>query len=208
MFRDRREAAERLAEALADLQGQRPLVLGIPRGGVPLARVLADRLGGEVDVVLVHKIGSPGNPEFAVGSVSEDGDVRIRPEARRLYAPETLQTEVHRQGARLRAQRERFTPGRPPIDPRGRVVVVVDDGTATGETMLAALRVVRRREPAELVAALPVASREAVARLRREADRVVALEVPAHFWAVGAHYRDFHQVDDEEVLAALAEGTE
>ncbi len=140
MFRDRQEAGERLAERLAAYAGRRPLCLGIPRGGVVLAAAIADALGGEVDVVLVHKLGAPGQPEFAVGAVDEEGRVTISDSARRLGINEPyLRHEAAVQWDRLKQRRALYTPVRPPVPVEGREVIVADDGLATGATMLAAL---------------------------------------------------------------------
>lgn len=203
MFADRLDAAKRLADALAGQVGPQPLVLAIPRGAVPMGAVVAHALGGDLDVVLVHKIGAPGNPEFAIGAVSEDGDVQLDPTARQRYAG-YLDDEITRQQSLLRARRERYTPLRPPVDPAGREVVVIDDGSATGATMKAALASVRRRRPQRLVAALAVAPPDVVAELRGRADAVVCLETPRAFLAVGCFFSDFRQVSDQEVEALLA----
>ncbi|MDI5987582.1 phosphoribosyltransferase family protein [Halomonas sp. M4R5S39] len=202
MFRNRREAAERLAERLSHLAGQNPLVLAIPRGGAPMGRVIADALDGELDVVLVRKVGAPGNPEFAIGAVSEDGSVYLEEEAR--YCPdEVLAEEIERQRELIAERRRRYTPVRAPIDPRGRTVVVIDDGSATGATMAAALTTLRQRAPARLIAAIGVAPPDTVERLAALADEVVCLEAPPHFRAVGQFFVDFGQVEDDEVIALL-----
>lgn len=202
MFRNRREAAERLAERLSHLAGQNPLVLAIPRGGAPMGRVIADALNGELDVVLVRKIGAPGNPEFAIGAVSEDGSVYMEEEAR--HCPdEVLAEEIERQRELIVERRRRYTPVRAPIDPRGRTVVVIDDGSATGATMAAALTTLRQRAPARLIAAIGVAPPDTVERLAALADEVVCLEAPRHFRAVGQFFVDFGQVEDDEVIALL-----
>lgn len=201
MFRDRLDAAERLARRLSHLKGHDPLILAIPRGAVPMGRLIADALEGDLDVVLVHKIGAPGHSEFAIGAVSETGDVQLDPVAERFPA-EAVEREIAHQRQVLRERRERYTPVRPPIPPDDRVVVVVDDGSATGATMEAALKTLQGR-PAQLIAALGVASRDAAARLEALADEVVCLSVPADFMAVGQFFADFRQVEDEEVIALL-----
>ncbi len=206
MLRDRDDAAERLARRLADLQGELPLVLAIPRGGVPMGRVIADALGGDLDVVLVHKLGAPGNPEYAVGAIDENGDIELRGGGS-LEVDARLRAEADEQLARLRERRRRYSPVRAPIDPSGRVVVLVDDGAATGATLMAAVRLVRAKGPARIVVALGVAPPDTVERLRDVADEVVCLETPQLFAAVGQFFERFDQVSDDEVIALLsAEG--
>lgn len=205
MFRNRHAAAERLAAALAHLKGEHPLVLAIPRGGVPMGRVIADALEGELDVVLVRKIGAPGNPEYAIGAVSEDGSVHME-ETAREYRDDWIAREVERQRELIEERRRRYTPVRSPIDPAGRIVVVVDDGSATGATMAAALATLRQRGPARLVAALGVAPPDTLARLETLADEVVCGEVPERFGSVGRFFADFDQVSDDQVVALLEAG--
>jgi len=204
MFRDREDAARRLAEELAAYKGKNPLVLAIPRGAVPMARIIAERLGGEFDVVLVRKLRAPGQPEFAIGSVDESGWTYVGPYAASAGADEEyLAEEKSRPLATIRARRAQSTPLRPPIDPAGRIVIVLDDGLATGSTMIAALHGLRERGPARLVCAVPVAPPETAERVAGYADEVVCLLKPWGFMAVGQFYDDFNQVSDDEVIAAL-----
>lgn len=204
LFRDREEAAYQLADRLSPYRGRHPLILAVPRGAVPMGRILADALDGELDVVLVHKLGAPGNPELAIGSVTEDGDVTVSPFAWEIgVTQEYVDQEAARRLADLRARRRAYTPVREPVDPAGRVVIVVDDGVATGATLLAALRGLRKREPAELVAAVAVAPTETLERIRTEADRVVCLATPEPFFAVGQFFFSFPQVSDEAVVRIL-----
>jgi predicted phosphoribosyltransferase len=198
IFRDRAEAAERLSAALLHLKGTNPLILAIPRGAVPMGRVLADRLGGELDVVLVRKLG--------VGAVDETGWTYVAPHAAQAGADAGyLARERDAQLAVLRTRRATYTPARPPLDPAGRVAIVIDDGLATGATMIAALHAVRARNPSRLICAVPVAAPDSVETVRPYADDVVCLAAPPNFYAVGAHYMHFNQVSDDEVIATLAE---
>jgi len=207
VFRDRIDAAEQLAQALSAWRGQHPLVLAIPRGAVPMAAVIARQLQGDFDLVLVRKLHAPGAPEFAVGAVDEAGWVYVAPHAAAMRAtPAYLATQVQEQSLELARRRALYTPTRPPISAAGRVVIVVDDGLATGATMVAALHAVRQRGPAQLVCAVPVASPEAVTLVKAHADAVVCLQVPEDFRAVGQFYAAFPQLEDEEVVGVLREG--
>ncbi len=205
-FKNRASAARLLAKRLQAYRGSNPLVAAIPRGAVPMARIIADELRGEVDVVLVHKLGAPGSAELAIGSVGEDAHVFLAARAREFGVTDAyLDAETRRQLDALAAKRRLYSPHRSPMSPAGRVVIVVDDGLATGFTMMAALRALRDRKPARLVAAVPVAPRDTVARIRALADEVVCLHTPVDFQAVGQFYDEFPQVDDDEVIAALRE---
>ena len=202
MFDDRMDAARRLAGRLSALKGQRPLVLAIPRGAVPMAAHIARALDGELDVVLVRKLGAPGNPEYAIGAVDESGTVWINPEVAARIDSSDLEHEVARQRSVLDTRRRTYGPAR---DPAGRVVIVVDDGVATGSTLIAALRAVRRHQPRRLIAAIGVAPPETIARLSGYADEIVCLDTPQWFGSVGEFYRDFAQVEDTEVVRLLDE---
>jgi putative phosphoribosyl transferase len=204
MFRDRAEAGRMLATALEKWRGKNPLVFAIPRGAVPMGKVIADALDGELDVVLTRKLGAPGNPEFAIGAVDETGwsyiaEYAAAAGATREYLDEVIAAEMET----MRRRRAEYTPVRPPLDPAGRVAIVVDDGLATGATMIAALHALRARRPRRLVCAVPVASPEAAAKVRAHADEVVCLDTPEFFHAVGQFYHDFRQVEDSEVIALL-----
>jgi putative phosphoribosyl transferase len=204
-FADREEAAEALASSLQDYRGRNPLILAIPRGAVPMGKIIADRLGGELDIILVRKIGAPLNPEFALGAVDETGWVHLNRFAEEEGGTTPFITkEKSRQLALLKERRARYTPSRQPIDPAGRIAIVVDDGLATGATMIAALHAVRARNPAELVCAVPVAAPESLASVRRFADKTVCVHTPDNFFAVGQFYRHFSQVEDDEVVRILA----
>jgi predicted phosphoribosyltransferase len=205
IFPDRHAAALALAQRLEPYRGQWPLILAIPRGAVPMAQTIAEALGGDLDVVLVRKLGAPFSAEYAVGAVDESGWTWVSPLAQAAGANAAwIDSEKRRQIALLQERRKRYTPFRHAIDPAGRIAIVVDDGLATGATMIAALHAVRARHPARLVCAVPVAAPDSLARVERLADEVVCLEAPEDFSAVGQFYGRFDQVDDEEVGAILA----
>lgn len=207
-FQDREQAGHELAQALARFGHRHPLVLGIPRGGMPVARVVADALGGELDVLLVRKLGAPGNPELAIGAIDESGHIGLTEFADPgLEDSAYLRSEARRQWELIRERRARYRPGRAALEMAGRTVIVVDDGLATGATMTAALRFARAAGPARLVCAVPVASRESLADVAALADEVECLATPSPFHAVGLYYRDFSPVQDEQVIALL-EGAE
>ena len=205
-FDSRNDAARQLAKALARYRGRNPLVLAIPRGAVNMGKVLADELGGELDVVLVRKLRSPFSPEFAVGAVDESGWTYIADHAARSGADAAyIEREKQAQLETLRKRRAQYTPARPPIDAKDRIVIVVDDGLATGASMIAALHAARAKQPQRLICAVPVAAPDSLERVRPLADEVVCLEAPEEFYAVGQFYRDFPQVEDDEVVAILAQ---
>lgn len=205
-FRNREEAGRRIAVRLAHLRGTKPLVLAIPRAAVPMARVVAEALDGDLDVVLVRKIGAPRFPELAIGSVSELGDLVLTPAASALGVDERYLAEETRMRLRtLHAQRQRLAACRMPADPADRVVVVLDDGVATGATMTAALDLVRRRGPKWLVAAAAVAPHGCAERLSEIADDVLFLESPREFRCVSEHFGVFPTVTDDDVESALRE---
>ncbi len=205
VYRDRDAAARLLAVKLKRYRPDQPLVLAIPRGAVPIGRIIADTLGCELDVVLVRKIGAPDNPELALGAVNEHGDVYLNSLKERLgvsdkYITQTVKQEL----AVLLRRRASYTPVRPPIPLAGRTVILVDDGVATGATLLAAIHSARAARAAKVIAAAPVASQEAAELLARKADAVVFLEVPADFGALSQFYEHFSQITDDEVTGILA----
>ena len=208
MFKDRLDAAERMATALAACAGQRPLLLAIPRGGVPIAALLAQRLGGDLDLVLVRKLHAPGAPEFAIGAIDESGRTYLAPQAGAFLASARyLARQKQLEQQELERRRHLYTPGRPRICAGGRLAVVVDDGLATGATMVAALQAVRRQQPARLLCAVPVASPQGLKRVAPHADEVVCLAAPRNFAAVSLFYGSFPQLRDDEVISLLQTST-
>ena len=212
LFRDRVDAGVQLAAALERYHGQDVLVLGIPRGGVVVAAEVARRLGAALDVIVARKLGAPISRELAIGAVTADGERYLNEDIlRELGVTERyLQRVTEEEQAEARRREERFRAGRPPARVAGRTVILVDDGLATGATMRAAVRSVRRHGPARLVVAVPVGARETCEELRAEADEVVCLYQPEPFWAVGAHYQHFEPVDDatvQELLRSFAPAT-
>ena len=207
-FHDRDDAARQLAAALAHFRGTHPVILAIPRGAVPMGRVIADALGGELDVVLVRKLGAPGNPEYAIGAVDEHGAVMLNEHADWSGADDAyIRREALSQLALIRERRKGYRPGQPAVALAGRTVIVVDDGLATGSTMIAALKAARAQGPERLVCAVPVAAHDSLAQVAGYADEVVCLATPRPFIAVGPYYLDFAGVTDEQVIKIFAAPT-
>jgi putative phosphoribosyl transferase len=207
-YADRGDAGRRLASELAHLKDRQPVVLALPRGGVAVGFEIAQALDAALDIVLVRKIGVPWQPELALGAVTDGA----RPEtfidrdlATSLDIPDSyISEETARQLEEIERRRKLYCEGRPGVEVAGRTTIVVDDGVATGATMRVALQAVRRRDPARLVLAVPVAPPDTLAALGREADEAVCLETPIGLGAIGFYYRDFHQLSDAEVTDLLA----
>lgn len=207
MFEDREDAALRLAARLAPLPLTNPIVLGIPRGGVVTGAIVAKKLGAELDVVLARKLRAPWQPELAIGAIGENGEIYLTDFASAVPGTSAgyLEKEREHQAAEIERRKKLFRAVRPPAAVTGRSVIVTDDGIATGSTMLAALHVLKARNPLEIIVAVPVAPPETVALVARQCDRVECLIEPAHMGAIGAFYRNFTQVEDEEVVRLLRE---
>jgi putative phosphoribosyl transferase len=210
LFRDRVEAGGRLAERLDPYRETGALILGIPRGGVPVAAEVARRLDAELDVVVARKLGAPGAPELAIGAVTANGGLFLNlAEIDSLrVTPTYLDEIIAAERAEARRREARFRGNRPRASIAGRTVIVVDDGLATGATMRAAVRSVRKGEPGRLIIAIPVGPRSACEELRAEADEVVCLHQPEPFFAVGLHYEHFEATPDAEVEQLLREAAE
>jgi putative phosphoribosyl transferase len=206
-FLDRHDAGRRLAAELAPLADEQPVVVALPRGGVPIGVEVARALGAPLDILAVRKLGAPRNPELGVGAVAEDGTGVLDPRSAGMLGmtKAMLDATLAQESRELRRRVERYRGGRPSINVSGRTVIVVDDGLATGMTDLAAVRALRKRGAHRIIVAVPVGSSESVATLAEEADRVLCLVIPQRLFGVGMWYRDFTPVSDEQVLALLAE---
>lgn len=207
-FLDRQEAGRALARRLSTLNLPAPVVvLALPRGGVPVAAEVAKVLGAPLDLILVRKIGAPWEHELAIAAVVDVGQPEIVVDEQiRAYGGvemSSIEAQASKEWREIERRRDVYRRGRPPVPLEGATAIVVDDGIATGTTVRAALRAVRRRHPARLILAVPVAPRETVQALQDEVDQIVCLEQPHPFHAIGLHYDDFHQLDDDEVIAAM-----
>lgn len=202
---DRRAAGRQLSGRLMSLVAERPIIMALPRGGVPVAFEVARALGAPLEILAVRKLGAPGHEEFGVGAITEDGNAVLdRETARRVGMTQgLLDATIERETRELLRRVERYRDGRMPIDVRGRTVIVVDDGVATGLTDLAAVRALRGRGASRIIVAVPVGSRDSLALLAEEADEVVCTMTPEDFRGVGRWYQDFSPVEDDEVMALL-----
>lgn len=208
-FSDRITAAKLLAKELREFRGKNAVVLGIPRGGIVIAREISSALEARLDIVLTHKLGAPGNPELALGAITEDGKIFLnemltsRMDVESVY----LKQEKERQLAVIKLRVEQYRKVLPRVPLKGNIAIITDDGVATGATMKAALWAARQERPKMLVAALPVGPQDTLRELAQDADEVLCLRSPSFFAAIGQFYLDFSQVEDEEVLEILREET-
>jgi predicted phosphoribosyltransferase len=207
MFRDRIDAGCQLAQALERHRSQRPLVLALPRGGVVVGAEVARRLGGDLDVLLIKKLRAPGNPELALGAVTEDGHSYLNEEIMRAVKPDSeyVDAEIKARVGEIEVQRRRYRKARGAISPKDRIVLLVDDGLATGATMIAATQVVGAAHPRKVIVAVPVAPPDTLMFIQRlpHVDGAECLLSPAWFGGVGQYYQDFTQVAEEEVIDIL-----
>lgn len=205
LFKNRREAGEKLAAQLEAYKGRKPLILAVPRGGVTVAEPVWENIGGELDLIITRKIGAPYQPELAIGAVSGDGFVMLNNNivSRLNVTEDYINTAAEKEQNEIRRRLKIYRGNRsmPLID--NRLVVIIDDGVATGYTLLAALRSLQEKNPVKLVLAIPVGPPDTLTMLENEVDELLCLEAPVHFSAVGQFYRQFDQVSDSEVTAIL-----
>jgi len=204
-FKDRVQAGQLLAEELGDLRDKKAVVLGIPRGGIVVAAELALRLNADLDIVLARKLGAPGESELAIGAIAEDGSVFLNEEVVRMMGVtrDYIEQEKARQMVEIRRRSQLIRSVLPKTPLKNRIVIVTDDGVATGATMEAALRALHQEKPQKVIAAIPVASEEALVRISEDADEIICLRRPYYFYAVGQFYNNFFQVGDTDVLRIL-----
>ncbi|HDD42536.1 MAG: phosphoribosyltransferase [Thaumarchaeota archaeon] len=206
IFRDRLDAGERLAGLLSDYEGERTAVIAIPRGGVEVGYVVASKLSSPLEVTVPRKIGSPADPELAVGAIAEDGTIYIDEEVSKMIGirDDWIRIEAERELQEVKRRIEVYRGGKPLPSLKGYTILLVDDGIATGATIIATARFLRKLEPEKLVIAAPVAPPEAVPKLSREADDLRFVETPSPFFAIGQFYQDFSQLSDAQVLEYLS----
>ena len=207
LFQDREDAGRQLARALVKYKSRHPVILALPRGGVPVAAEVAESLEAPLDLILVRKIGTPMQPELAMGAVV-DGEQPVIVRNQDVIdltgvSDETFDAVCKKELAEIDRRREHYLGNRDRADVQGQVAIIVDDGIATGATTLAAIQALRKREPKELILAVPVAPLDTLQRLHTEVDAIVCLDTPRDFGAIGYYYRDFRQVSDDEVIAIL-----
>ncbi len=205
MFRDREDAGRQLAERLLAFRGENPVVLALPRGGVVVGYQIACALGAPLDVVVVRKLGAPGNPEFGFGAVASGGVRYVDQHTVRMLglSEEEIERIARAETEQIEQRLRRFRGDRPPPDVQQRTIILTDDGLATGGTARAAIRALRQREPRRVILAVPVSAPDTARALAKEVDDFVCLEQPAYFMAVGQFYGTFEQTSDEEVVELL-----
>lgn len=206
-FRDRKDAGRKLAEALADYRGKDAIIYSLPRGGVVLGYEISKILGAPLDLVITRKIGYPGNEECAVCAVAEDGDMICDSSGVGMVDPNWLEMQAEKEREEAVRRRQVYLKGRKPLPADGKIAIIVDDGVATGLTVILAIKELKHRNPQKIVVAVPVASEQAAEIIRKEADELVALDIPAYFAAVGAYYDSFPQLTDAEVVKLMEEAS-
>ena len=209
-FQDRQDAGQQLGMALAGYRGEETVVLGIPRGGVVVAAEVAKILRAPLDLIIPRKIGAPRNSEVAIGAVAPDGTVILdnRMVAVMGISDDEITSLAEKVRVEISRREETYRGGRPARNLAGKVVILVDDGIATGYTILAALRAIKKQGPKKLILAVPVAPADTIRDLEREADQLICLEIPEDFYAVGQFYKEFDQTEDQEVMTLIKENAE
>lgn len=207
MFIDRQDAGEQLAVALMQFKDDNPIILALPRGGVPIGRIVADALNAPLDVLLVRKISAPGQPELAIGAITSNGKptLFIDKEIAPLVGAneEYIESQINRKLKEIAQRKQMYGNVRSNLSLKDRTVIVVDDGIATGSTAQVALQSLRTAKPKSLILATPLAPRETITKLQRYADEIICLVTPSPFYAIGSHYHNFDQVSDSEVVETL-----
>jgi putative phosphoribosyl transferase len=208
IYKNRLDAGQRLARELAEYRSQDPVILALPRGGVEVAAPIAEALDAPLDLVLVRKIGVPMQPELAMGAIVDGAEPYLIPNENVLSSVDVSAGEFEkiceRELKEIERRRRLYLEGRPRAEVRGRIVIIADDGIATGSTVRAAIQAVRKRSPKELILAVPVASASTLQALSSEVDKIICLQCHEPFYAIGLYYQDFHQVTDEEVVEILS----
>jgi predicted phosphoribosyltransferase len=203
-FRDRKDVALKLIPLLSKYGSEKGVILAVPRGGVPIGYYLAEKYGFPLELLMSKKIGHPLQPEFAIGAVSlEDDVVDDRDDVPKSY----IESEIRRIRENLRSRYRLFVGERQPADLKNKIVIIVDDGVATGNTILSSIDMLRKRKPAKIVVAVPVSPKETAEKISRKVDELICLSTPAHFQGVGAYYLDFSEVSDEEVIRYLKDAS-
>jgi putative phosphoribosyl transferase len=206
IFIDRVDAGQKLAYALSKYEGENVVVFALPRGGVVLGHEISKHLDAPLDLIITRKIGYPGNEECAICAVAEDGHMICDSSGMDLVDASWLQRRAEEEMAEAKRRREAYLKDRAPLETQGKIAIIVDDGVATGLTLLLAIQELKHRHPKKIVVAVPVASSVAAEKIRKNADELVALEVPPYFYAVGAHYKNFSQITDQEVIQIIESG--
>lgn len=204
-FKDREEAGQKLAEKLEKYAGKKDVVIyALPRGGVVIGKEVAKKLGCSLDVLIIKKIGHPFSEEYAIGAVSERGNVFFNEQELLNIDKEWLQKEVEKKKGEAKARRELYLKYSQPINPEGKTAIIVDDGVATGLTILAAIKEIKSKKPKKLIVAVPVSPKDTADKISEQVDEFISLSIPKMFLgAVGAYYNNFNQVSDQEVIGLL-----
>jgi len=205
-FNNRGEAGKQLAVILQKYRNKDVVIFALPRGGVPVAKEIAREFNSPLDLLIIRKIGHPYNPEYAIGAISEGGLLILNEDELRTIDKNWLEDELEKQKREARRRRELYLKNKSPIDAKGKIAIIIDDGIATGSTMLVAIKELRRRQPEKIVVAVPVAPKDTAELIKKEVDEFIAIFIPEYFLgAIGAYYEDFTQVSDEKVIALLEE---